>query len=111
MEELNEALNSVLYFSLNPLAWVMAIRFSLHSKKLRNPFIAAIVTQTGISCILIALIALSAKTFPFNDVFIMVLVPGVVSGMLIAALVVLFTKQRRLRRLVSSRRMNRLAYK
>ena len=111
MEQLNEALNSVLYFSLNPLAWVMAIKYSMHSRRLRNPLIAAIMTQTGISCILIALIAWTDQAFPFNEVFTVILIPGVLSGILIAAPVILFSKQRRLRKFVSSRRMDKLAYK
>ena len=111
MEPLNEALNSVLYFSLNPFAWVMAIKFSMQSRKLRRPFIAAIIAQTGISCILIALIAWSDSAFPFKDIFTVVLIPGVLSGILIGAVVILFTKPRRLLQRFSSQRAGKLAYK
>jgi len=111
MELINEALNSVLYFSMNPLAWVAAIVLAIRSKKLRNPVIAAVTTQTLFSGLLITLIALSDKAFPVNDILLMVLIPGVVSGILISATVILFTKRRRLIRLVSSRRMGGLAYK
>ena len=111
MELINEALSSALYFSMNPLAWAVAIVFAIRSKKLRSPVIAAVTTQTLFSGLLITLIALSDKAFPFNDVFVMLLIPGVLSGILISALVILFTKRRRLMRLVSSLRMDRLAYK
>ena len=111
MELINEALSSVLYFSINPLAWVMAIMYAIRSKKLRNPIIAAVTTQTLFSGLLISLIALSDKAFPFHDIFVMVLIPGVLSGISISALVLLFTKRRRLMRFVSSRQMGSLAYK
>ncbi len=111
MELINEALNSVLYFSMNPLAWVAAIVFAIRNKKLRNPVIAAVTTQTLFSGLLITLIALSDKAFPINDIFVLVLIPGVLSGILISAMVILVTKRRRLMRLLSSRRIDKLAYK
>ena len=111
MELINEALNSAFYFSMNPLAWVAAIVFATRSKKLRNPVIAAVTTQALFSGLLITLIAFSDKAFPVNDIFVMILIPGVLSGILISAMVILFTKRRRLMRLVSSRRMDKLAYK
>ena len=111
MELINEALNSVLYFSMNPLAWVVAIVFAIRNKKLRNLVIAAVSTQTLFSCLLMSLNSLSDKSFPVNDMLVMVLIPGVLSGILISAMVILVSKRRRLMRLLSSRRINRLAFK
>ena len=111
MELINEALNSVLYFSMNPLAWVVAIVFAIRNKKLRNPVIATVSTQTLFSGLLIALNSLSDKAFPVNDMLVMVLIPGVLSGILISAMVILVTKRRRLMRFLSSRRIDKLAYK
>ena len=111
MELINEALNSVLYFSLNPLAWVVAIVFAKRSYKLRNPVIAAVATQTVFSCLLITLNSLSGRSFPVNDILVMLLIPGVLSGILISAMVILVTKRRRLKRFLSSRQTDRLAYK
>ena len=111
MEQINEALYSALFLSLTPLAWVMAVIFSKNSGKLRRPVIAAVMTQTGICCLMIALIVWSDIAFAVNDMFTILLVPFVLSGILISAIVILFTKQRRLRQLFSSRRVDQLAYK
>ena len=111
METISEALSSAAYFSLNPLAWAAAILFSIRSNKLRNPVIAAVMTQTLFSGLLISLIAWSDKAFPINDIVVMLLVPGVLSGILISTLVILVTKRRRLMRLVTSRPIDRFAYK
>jgi hypothetical protein len=111
METINEVLNGVAYFSLNPIAWAAAISISIRSRKLRSPVIAAVMTQTLISGLLISLSALSDKAFPINDLLVLVLLPGVLSGMLISALVILCSKRRRLIRMMSSGRTNRLAYK
>ncbi len=111
MEQLNEVLLSVLLLSLNPLAWVMAVIYSKKSRKLRNPVIAAVITQTGISFILIALIVWSEIAFPVIDMFTILLVPCVLSGILISAIVILFTKRPRLRQLFSSRQVDQLTYK
>jgi hypothetical protein len=111
MELINEALNGVLYFSMNPLAWVVAIVFAKRNKRLRNPVIAAVATQTLFSCFLITLNSLSGKLFPVIDLLALLLIPGVLSGILISAIVILVTQRRRLMRLLSSRRTDRLAYK
>ena len=111
MEQINEALYSVLFLSLNPLAWVMAVIFSKNSGKLRKPVIAAVMTQTGICCLLIALIVWSEIAFPVKDIFTILLIPCVLSGILISAIVIVFTKRRRLRQLFSSRRVDQLTYK
>ncbi len=118
MELINEALGSVLYFSMNPLAWVVAIvfairnkRLSIRNRKLRNPVIAAVSTQTLFSGLLITLNSLSDKGFPIIDMLVKVLIPGVLSGILISAIVILVTERRRLMRILSSRRIDRLAYK
>ena len=111
MEQINEALYSVLFLSLNPFAWAIAVKFSKNSEKLRKPVIAAVMTQTGICCLLIALIVWSDIAFPVNDIFTILLVPFVLSGILISAIVILFTKRRRLRQLFSSQRVGELTYK
>ncbi len=111
MELINETLNSVLYFSMNPLAWGVAIVLTKRNKKLRKPVIATVSTQTLFSGLLITLNSLSDKAFPVYDMLVMVLIPGVLSGILISAMVILVTKRRRLMRLLSSRRIDRLAYK
>ncbi|MFC1560474.1 hypothetical protein ACFL3W_00855 [Pseudomonadota bacterium] len=111
MELVNEALNGVLYFSMNPLAWAVTIVFAIRNKKLRIPVIAAVSTQTLFSGLLISLNFLSDKAFPINDMLVMVVIPGVLSGILISAMVILVTKRRRFMRLLSSRRIDRLAYK
>jgi hypothetical protein len=111
METIIEALSSAAYFSLNPLAWVAAIVISVHGIKLRSPIIAAVVTQTLFGGVLITLIAVSDRAFPVRDIFVMILIPAVLSGILISTVVILFTKRRRLIRRVSSLRPDRLAYK
>ena len=111
MELINEALNSVFYFSMNPLPWVVAIVFAIRNKKLRSLVIAAVSTQTLFSGLLITLNFLSDQAFPVNDMLVMILIPGVLSGILISAMVILVTKRRRLMRHLSSRRIGRLAYK
>ena len=111
METINEVLNGVAYFSLNPVAWAAAISISIRSKKLRSPVIAAVMTQTLICVLLISLTAFSDKAFPINDFLVLVLLPGVASGLLISALVILCSKRRRLIRRMSSPRVDRLAYK
>ena len=111
METIVEALSSAAYFSLNPLAWVAAIVISVRSIKLRSSIIAAVITQVLFSGLLITLIALSDKPFPVSDIFVMILIPAVLSGILISAVVILSTKRRRLIRRVSSLRMPSLAYK
>lgn len=102
METINEALIGALYFSLNPLAWVAAIIFSIRSRKLRSPVIAAVATQTLVAVLLIGLSVLSDKVPPIGDMLVIVLVPGVLSGILVSALVILFTKPRQLKRRVFS---------
>ena len=99
METINEALTGALYFSLNPLAWVAAIVFSVRSRKLRNPFIAAVTTQTLCGGLLISLTAFSDRVYPISELVVVVLIPGVLSGILISALVVPFAKWRQLRKL------------
>lgn len=111
MEQIYEGLYSVLLISLNPLAWVMAVIFAKNSAKLRKPIIAAVMTQTGICCLLIALNVWSGAAVPVNDIFTILLIPFVLSGILISAIVILFTKRRRLRQLFSSRRVDELTYK
>ena len=111
MEHINEVLFSVLFLSLNPLAWVMAVIFSKKSEKLRKPVIAAVMTQTGICCLLIALIVWSGTAFPVKDIFTVILIPCVLSGILISAIVILFTKRPRLLQLFSSLRMDQMTYK
>jgi len=111
MEQINEALYSVLFLSLNPLAWVMAIKFSKNSAKLRHPVIAAVMTQTGICGLLVVLIVWSDVAFSVSDIFTILLIPCVLSGILISAIVILFNKRRRLRQLFSSRRVDQLTYK
>ena len=111
MELINEALNSVLYFSMNPLPWAVAIVFAVRNRKLRIPVIAAVSTQTLFSGILVALNFLSDTAFPVKDMLVMVVIPGVLSGILISAMVILVIKRRRLMRFLSSRRIARLAYK
>ena len=111
METINEVLEGVAYFSLNPIVWAAAISFSIRSRKLRSPIIAAVMTQTLICVLLISLTAFSDKAFPINDFLVLVLLPGVLSGLLISTLVILFTKRRRLIRMLSSGRTDRLAYK
>ena len=111
METINEVLTSAVYFSLNPIAWAAVIVIAIRSRKLLTPVIAAITTQTLFSGLLISLIALSDEAFPVSDVLVLVLLPGVLSGIFISTLVIPFTKRRQLRRLVSSRQMGRLAYK
>jgi hypothetical protein len=111
MEQINEALYSVLFLSLNPLAWVMAVVYSKKSRQLRKPVIAAVMTQTGICFLLIALIVWSDTAFPVKDIFTVLLIPCVLSGILISAIVILFTKRRRLLRLFSSRRVDQMTYK
>ena len=111
METINEVLEGVAYFSLNPIVWAAAISISIRSRKLLSPVIAAVMTQTLISGLLLSLTAFSNKAFPINDFLVLVLLPGVLSGMLISALVILCSKRRRLIRMLSSRRSDRLAYK
>ena len=111
MELINEAMNSVLYFSMNPLVWAVAIVFAVRNKKLRIPVIAAVSTQTLFSGLLISLNFLSDKAFPINDMLVMVVIPGVLSGILVSTMVILVTKRRRFMRFLSSRRIDRLAYK
>ena len=111
MEQINEALYSALFLSLNPLAWVMAVIFSKKSGQLRKPVIAAVITQTGICCLLIALIVWSGTAFPVSDIFTLLLIPCVLSGILISAIVILFTKPRRLRQVFSSRRVDQMTFK
>ncbi|MEM7564040.1 MAG: hypothetical protein AAF353_13465 [Pseudomonadota bacterium] len=100
MDLINEMLHGTLYFSLNPIAWVAAIVVSLRSRKLRSPFFAAIGVQTAISGLLMSFALSSSKGFPLNDMVTMVLVPGIISGILIAALVIACTKRRRLKRML-----------
>jgi hypothetical protein len=111
MEQINEVLYSVLFLSLNPLAWVMAVVFSKNSGKLRKPIIAAVMTQMGICCLLATLIVWSNIAFSVNDMVTILLIPCVLSGMLISAIVILFTKRRRLRQLFSSQRVDHFTYK
>jgi hypothetical protein len=111
MELIYETLYSVLYFSMNPLAWVMPFVFAKRSIKLRNPVIAAVATQMLFSGLLIGLNSWSDKEFPIYDMLVKVLIPGVLSGILISAIVILVTKRRRLMRLLSSQRIDRMAYK
>jgi hypothetical protein len=111
MEQINETLIGVLILSLNPLAWVMAVIFSKNSEKLRKPVIAAVMTQTGICCLLIALIVWSEMAYPVADIFTIILIPCVLSGILISAIVILFTKRRRLLQIFSSRRVDQMTYK
>ena len=111
MEQINEVLYSVLFLSLSPLAWALAVIFSKKSKRLRKPVIAAVMTQTGICCLLIALIVWSDIAFPVSDIFTILLVPFVLSGILISAIVILFTKRPRLLELFSSRPVDQMTYK
>ena len=111
MEQLNEALISVLFLSLNPLAWVLAVISSKNSGKLRKPIIAAVMTQTGICCLLVGLIVWADIAFPVTDIFTVLLAPCVLSGILISAIVILFTKRPRLLQLFSSLRMDQMTYK
>ena len=111
METIAEVLSSVGYFSLNPLAWSVAIAVAMQTGILRKPVIATVLTQVVMAGLLIALIALSDKPFPVYDVFVLLLIPGALSGLLISAPVLMVTKRRRLMRFVSSRRTTGLAYK
>ena len=111
MEQINEVLYSVLFLSLNPLAWVMAVVFSKNSGKLRKPIIAAVITQMGICCLLATLVVWSNIAFSVNDMVTILLIPCVLSGMLISAIVILFTKRRRLRQLFSSQPVDHFTYK
>jgi hypothetical protein len=111
MEHINEVLFSVLFLSLNPLAWVLAVISSKNSENLRKPVIAAVMTQTGICCLLVAMIVWSDIAFPVKDIFTILLAPCVLSGILISAIVILFTKQHRLLQLFSSQRMDQMTYK
>jgi hypothetical protein len=111
MEQINEVLYSVLFLSINPLAWVMAIKFSKNSGELRKPVIAAVMTQTGIFGLLVALIVWSDIAFPVSDIITVLLVPCVLSGILISAIVIVFTKRRQLLQLFSSRLLDQLTYK
>ncbi|MDC1287601.1 hypothetical protein N8198_06930 [Gammaproteobacteria bacterium] len=111
MELVNEVLYSVLFLSLNPLAWVMAVIFSKNSNKLRKPVIAAVTTQTGICSVLIALVVWSEIAFSVSDIITVLLVPCVLSGLLVSAIVILFTKRRQLLQLLSSHREDQLTYK
>ena len=99
MDLINEMLTGTLYFSLNPIAWVAAVVASLHSRKLRNPIFAAIATQAAISGLLLSFALYSSKAFPLDEMITMILVPGILSGMLIAALVIICTQRRRLKRM------------
>ena len=111
MEQINEVLYSVLFLSLNPLAWVMAVVFSKKSGKLRKPVIAAVMTQMGIFCLLATLVVWSNIAFSVNDMVTILLIPCVLSGMLISAIVILLTKRRRLRQLFSSQPVEQFTYK
>jgi hypothetical protein len=111
MEQINEVLYSVLFLSLNPLAWVMTVVFSKNSGKLRKPIIAAVMTQMGICCLLATLVVWSNIAFSVNDMVTILLIPCVLSGMLISAIVILFTRRRRLRQLFSSQRVDQFTYK
>jgi len=110
MEQINELLYSVLFLSLNPLAWVMAVIFSKNSENLRKPVIAAVMTQTGICCLLVALIVWTDVAFPVSNIITVLLVPCVLSGIFVSAIVILFTKQRRLKQIFSSRQTGQLTY-
>jgi hypothetical protein len=111
MEQINELLYSVLFLSLNPLAWVMAVVFSKKSGKLRKPVIAAVMTQMGICCLLATLVVWSNIAFSVNDMVTILLIPCVLSGMLISAIVILLTKRRRLRQIFSSQPVEQFTYK
>ena len=111
MEQINEALFSALFLSLNPLAWVMAVIFSKKSEQLRKPVIAAVMTQTGICCLLTVLIVWSEIAFPVSNIFTVLFIPCVLSGILVSAIVILFTKRPRLLQLLSSSRVDQMTYK
>jgi hypothetical protein len=111
MEHINEVLFSVLFLSLNPLAWALAVISSKNSENLRKPVIAAVMTQTGICCLLVGLIVWADIAFPITDIFTILLAPCVLSGILISAIVILFTKRPRLLHLFSSHRVDQMTYK
>jgi hypothetical protein len=111
MEHINEVLFSVLFLSLNPLGWVMAAKSSKNSETLRKPVIAAVITQSGICFLLVAMIVWSDIAFPITDIFTTLLAPCVLSGILISAIVILFTKRPRLLQHLSSLRMDQMTYK
>lgn len=111
METIAEVLESTAYFALNPLAWLAAAAFALRSGILRKPVIAAVVTQLLMCGLLISLVALSDKPFPVDYMFVLLLIPGTLSGLLISAIVLLVTKRRRLKRFLSSQRTDRVAYR
>ncbi len=111
MELISEVLYNALFLSLNPLAWVMAVMFSKKSAGLRKPVIAAVMTQMGICCLLATLVIWSNIAFSTGDMVTILLIPCVLSGMLISAIVILLTKRRRLRQLFSSQRVDQLTYK
>ena len=111
MEQINEVLYSVLFLTLNPLAWVMAVVFSKNSGKLRKPVIAAVTTQMGICGLLTTLVFWSNIAFTGSDIVTILLIPCLLSGMLISATVILLTKRRRLRQLFASRRVKQFTYK
>ena len=111
MEQINEALISILLLSLNPLAWVMAVIYSKKSGTLRKTVIAAVMTQTGICCLLTVLIVWSEIAFPVSNIFTVLFIPCVLSGILVSAIVILFTKRPRLLQLLSSSRVDQMTYK
>ena len=110
MEQMSELLYNVLFLSINPFAWAMAVRFSKNSGGLRKPVIAAVMTQMVICCLLTTMVVWSNIALPVGDMVTILLIPCVLSGMLISAIVILFTKRPRLRQLFSSQPVEQFTY-
>ena len=110
METIAVVFESTAWFMLNPFAWFAATAFALRSGILRKPVIAAVATQWVMCGLLLALVGLSDRPFPAQQVFFLLLIPGTLSGLLISAPVLLITKRRRLKRFLASRRAGEVTY-
>ncbi|MBT8123625.1 MAG: hypothetical protein KJO81_02240 [Gammaproteobacteria bacterium] len=94
---LEEMLSFILFFSLNPITWVVVILCSLRSKAYWIPATGGVLSQ--IICVITLMIMFEFfedPDFALSEIFITLFTPAILNGLVISTLVFLFIRQRRL---------------
>ena len=110
METIAQVFESTAYFLLNPFAWLVAVAVAQRTGILHRPVIAAVGTQLLLCVLLIGMVAMTDRPFPAHHIVFLMLLPGALSGLLISAPVLMITKRRRLKRFLTSRNDDGVAY-
>lgn len=90
-------LSFILFFSLNPITWVVVIICSVRRKAYWIPAMGGVLSQT--ICVIALMIMFEFfedPDFALSEILITLFTPAILSGLVISTLVFLFIRQRRL---------------